>query len=78
MLKLLGMPLIAFGLARLFGLGADETYAAVVLCALPTAQNVYNYAATFCKGETVARDTIFVTTFASLPVLLVIAFLFGK
>lgn len=78
LLKLVGMPLAAFGLASIFGLSADATYAAVILCALPTAQQVYNYAATFQRDQTVARDVVFLTTFAALPVMLVIAFLFGR
>ncbi|QCB29299.1 hypothetical protein CENDO_10225 [Corynebacterium endometrii] len=57
---------------------ADLVYTAVILAALPTAQNVYNYAATFDKGQTVARDTVFITTFASLPVMLIIALAFGR
>lgn len=77
-LKLVGMPSAAFALATALGLGPDQVYAAVVLCALPTAQNVYNFAATFERGQIVARDTVFLTTFASLPVMLVIAFAFGR
>ncbi|QPK79432.1 AEC family transporter [Corynebacterium lizhenjunii] len=77
-LKLVGMPAVAFLLARLFGLSPDHVYAATILAALPTAQQVYNYAATFQKGQTVARDTVFITTFAALPVMLVIAALFGR
>ncbi|MDY3128085.1 MAG: AEC family transporter [Corynebacterium sp.] len=77
-LKLIGMPAIGFGLATFFGLGSDLVWACTVLCALPTAQNVYNYAATFQNGQTIARDTVFITTFASLPVMLAIALLFGR
>ncbi|WP_293770173.1 AEC family transporter [uncultured Corynebacterium sp.] len=77
-LKLVGMPAIAFGLAHLFGLSTDHVYAATILAALPTAQQVYNYAAAFQRGQTVARDTVFLTTFGALPVMLVIAVLFGR
>lgn len=76
-LKLVGLPAVAYVLSLALGLSPEHTYAAVILCALPTAQQVYNYAATFQRGQTVARDTVFITTFASLPVMLVIAFLFG-
>ncbi|MGP5246204.1 AEC family transporter [Corynebacterium flavescens] len=76
-LKLVGLPAVAYGLSLALGLSPEHTYAAVILCALPTAQQVYNYAATFQRGQSVARDTVFITTFASLPVMLVIAFLFG-
>lgn len=77
-LKLVGMPLAGYLTALAMGMNEDLTYATVILCALPTAQNIYNYAATFQKGETIARDTVFITTFASLPVMMIIAFLFGR
>lgn len=77
-LKLLGMPVLAWLIG--LGLGLDDTqlYAAVILAALPTAQNVYNYAATYQRGMIMARDTVFLTTFGSLPVMLAIALLFGR
>ncbi|MBZ8177651.1 AEC family transporter [Corynebacterium poyangense] len=75
--KLLIMPTIAGILAWAVGLTGIEFYAAVVLAALPTAQNVYNYAATYQKGIIVARDTVFLTTFLALPVMLLIAWLYG-
>ena len=76
-LKLVGMPAIALVVGASLGLGGTELYAALILAALPTAQNVYNYAATYEVGETVARDTVFLTTFLSLPAMLAIAAIFG-
>lgn len=76
-LKLVGMPAMAWAIGLAFGLSGNDLYAAVILAALPTAQNVYNYTATYRVGETVARDTVFITTFLSLPAMLVIALLFG-
>ena len=76
-LKLVGMPAIALAVGAALGLDGAELYAALILAALPTAQNVYNYAATYEVGETVARDTVFLTTFLSLPAMLAIAALFG-
>lgn len=76
-LKLVAMPAIALAAGLAFGLSGSELYAALILAALPTAQNVYNYAATYQTGETVARDTVFLTTFLSLPAMLGIAALFG-
>ncbi|WP_264032269.1 AEC family transporter [Cellulosimicrobium sp. SH8] len=74
--KLLVMPLVAFVVARLvFGLDDAAVASAVTLAALPTAQNVYNYAARFGRGEILARDTILVTTLGSPVVLLVAALL---
>ncbi|RNE48941.1 AEC family transporter [Corynebacterium alimapuense] len=77
-LKLAGMPLLAWLIGLGLGLPAEQLYACVILAALPTAQNVYNYAATYQRGIIVARDTVFLTTFGSLPIMLAIAFLFGK
>ncbi|WKE51656.1 AEC family transporter [Corynebacterium tuberculostearicum] len=76
-LKLVGMPAVALAVGAALGLNGAELYAALILAALPTAQNVYNYAATYEVGETVARDTVFLTTFLSLPAMLAIASLFG-
>ena len=76
-LKLIGMPAVAWVVASLLGLTGSDMYAALILCALPTAQNVYNYAATYRSGEVICRDTVFLTTFLSLPAMLVIAALFG-
>lgn len=77
-LKLAFMPTIAWLLGFAAGLEGTALYAAVILSALPTAQNVYNYTANYQAGETVARDTVFITTFASLPAMIIIALLFGK
>ncbi|MCP1388063.1 AEC family transporter [Corynebacterium sp. TA-R-1] len=76
-LKLVGMPAIAWACGAALGLTGGELYAAVILAALPTAQNVYNYTATYRAGEVIARDTVFITTFLSLPAMLGIAYLFG-
>ena len=77
-LKLVGMPLIAWGIALGMGLEGNELYASVILAALPAAQNVYNFAASYQRGMIIARDTVFLTTFGSLPVMLAIALLFGR
>lgn len=76
-LKVLGMPAVALGLSFAFGLDPHETFIATTIAALPTAQNVYNYAATYRKAETLVRDTVFLTTFASLPVIAAVAWLFA-
>ncbi|MCQ4606746.1 AEC family transporter [Corynebacterium pseudogenitalium] len=75
-LKLIGMPAVAWVVASLLGLTGSDMYAALILCALPTAQNVYNYAATYRSGEVICRDTVFLTTFLSLPAMLLIAGVF--
>ncbi|UTT60485.1 AEC family transporter [Cellulosimicrobium cellulans] len=74
--KLLVMPVVAFAVSRLvLGLDDAAVASAVTLAALPTAQNVCNYAARFGRGEILARDTILVTTLGSPVVLLVAALL---
>ncbi|HEY9423775.1 MAG TPA: AEC family transporter [Microterricola sp.] len=77
-LKLFAMPVVAwlFG-AFVFHLDQTALYAVVVLAALPTAQNVFNYAQRYDTGEILARDTVFVTTLGCVPVLLGIALLFS-
>ena len=57
-LKLVGMPAIALAVGAALGLDGAELYAALILAALPTAQNVYNYAATYEVGETVSLSLI--------------------
>ena len=60
-----------------FGLDDTALYAVTVLAALPTAQNVFNYAQRYETGEILARDTVFITTLGCLPVLLGLALLLG-
>ena len=77
-LKLAVMPVVAWAVGRFaFGLDGLDLYAVTVLAALPTAQNVFVFAQRYETAEVVARDTVFVTTVASLPVLLVVALLLG-
>ena len=73
-LKLVLMPLVAWAAARyLFGLEGHALFVAVVLAALPTAQNVFNYATRYRRGEALARDAVLLTTLLSLPVIVVVA-----
>lgn len=73
-LKLVVMPAVAGLVGHLgFGLDGQELFAVVALAALPTAQNVFNYAQRYGRGVIVARDTILITTVGSLPVLMVVA-----
>ena len=75
-LKSVAMPIMAFLLARyVFDLSPEGVFTAVVIGGLPTAQNIYNYAAQFGRGEILARDVVLLTTLFS-PVVLVLAALF--
>lgn len=77
-LKLIAMPLVAWATASLvFRLAPHDVLIVTVLAALPTAQNVFNYAQRFDVGETIARDTVFVTTVGCVPVLLGVTVLLG-
>lgn len=68
------MPVIAFLVAWLgFGMHGQPLFAAVALAALPTAQNVYNFAARYERGVAVARDIVLLTTLLAVPALLLIA-----
>jgi len=70
-LKLLVQPLLAYAAARwFFGLDGRALLAATVVAALPTAQNIFVYATRYDRSTTLARDSIFVTTILSVPVLL--------
>ena len=65
-LKNIIMPIIAFLLAYfVMGFRGAELYGCVVLAALPTGQNVYNYAARYNVGLTFARDGILISTMTS-------------
>ena len=74
-LKLLGMPLTAWLLGLAFRLDAAALHAAVVLAALPTAQNVFNYAVRYDRGTGIARDAGLISTVGAVPVLLVVSIL---
>lgn len=77
-LKLVAMPLVAWAVgAFAFGLEGRELYAVTVLAALPTAQNVFVFAQRYEVAEVQARDTVFLTTLGSVPVLLAVSLLLG-
>ena len=66
-LKLVVMPVIAWALG-VYWLGLEGTalFAVVVLAALPTAQNVFTYAVRYATNVALARDSVMVTTLASV------------
>ncbi|MGV3104065.1 AEC family transporter [Rothia sp. 32237D007AR] len=70
------MPLVAYLLARyVFHLGESDVFAATVLAALPSAQNMYNFAIRYNVASTFARDIVLLTTLGSMPVILAISLL---
>ena len=77
-LKNVVMPVIAFLFAYfIMGFRGSELYACVVLAALPTGQNVYNYAARYNVGLTFARDGILLSTMTSPIFIAIVAVLLG-
>jgi predicted permease len=75
-IKLAVMPVVAWLFGRFaLGLEGHELFVIVVLAALPSAQNVFNYAQRYERGEILARDTVLITTVLSVPVLVVLALL---
>ena len=77
-LKNVVMPAIAYALGR-WGAGLDGValLAVTVTSALPTAQNVFVYAASYDRGTLLARDVILLSTLVSVPVLVGIAVVLG-
>jgi len=77
-IKVALMPAVALVVARyVLGLGRHEVLTVVLLAALPTAQNVFNYADRYDTDVVLARDAVLLTTLASLPVLLLLSVVLG-
>ncbi len=77
-LKLVVQPTAAYLVGRfLLDLDRSSLLAVTVLAALPTAQNIFVHATRYGRGEAVARDSIFLTTVLSVPVLVVVAAVLG-
>jgi predicted permease len=74
-LKAFVQPVVTYLAARLLGLDDAAVFAATVVAALPTAQNVFTYAVRYGVGRDLARDTVLVTTVLVAPVLLLISVL---
>ncbi|MGH3359903.1 MAG: AEC family transporter [Nocardioidaceae bacterium] len=73
-LKLVVQPGIAYAVgAFVLGLEPEALLAVTVVAALPTAQNIFVYAVRYDRSSILARDSIFVSTILSVPVVLLIA-----
>ncbi|MGB7236099.1 MAG: AEC family transporter [Rhodococcus sp. (in: high G+C Gram-positive bacteria)] len=68
-LKMVLQPILGFAMALAMGLHGHELFAITVISALPTAQNVFVFASRYNRGVVLARDTAFVTTLVSIPVI---------
>ena len=76
-LKMGLMPVVAWVVAVTLGLDGQVLLGVVITAALPTAQNIFLHATRYRVAEDVARETILITTLASLPIALVVALLLG-
>ncbi len=76
-LKMAVMPVVAWLVGLALGLDDRVLLGVVITAALPTAQNIFLHATRYRVGEDVSRETILVTTLASLPVALLVAVLLG-
>ena len=74
--KLVVQPGIAWLAGWALGLTGADLMAVVVMAALPTAQNAYIASTRAHAGEEIAQGATLITTFASLPVVIVIAWIF--
>ncbi len=69
-IKVLVHPAIALALGRwVFDLPTPDLLAVTVIAALPTAQNIYLISSRYRVRTLLARDAIFVSTIASIPVI---------
>ncbi|MET7680225.1 AEC family transporter [Streptomyces sp. NPDC005423] len=77
-LKSVGQPAVAWALAAgVFGLHGALLLDVVVTSALPAAQNLFTYAARYRTAESLARDSVLLSTILSVPVLVVVAAVLG-
>ncbi|UYQ76999.1 AEC family transporter [Glutamicibacter sp. JL.03c] len=69
--KLVVHPLLAWALAAwVFRLDSTGQYIAVIMAALPTAQNIFVNADRYGSGVTIAKDTVLLTTVLGIPAML--------
>lgn len=75
-IKLSVMPLIAWLLGVfVFSLDDHALFTVVILAALPSAQNVFNYSQRYHVATPLARDSVVLTTLVSLPIMIGLALL---
>jgi malonate transporter and related proteins len=74
-LKLAVQPVVAWAVGSAWGVSDAVLLGVVLTAGLPTAQNIFLHATRYRRGETVARETVLLTTVLSLPCALVIALL---
>ncbi|QXQ09514.1 AEC family transporter [Paeniglutamicibacter sp. Y32M11] len=72
-MKLVFQPVVAWVLAVwLFHLESESVFAAVIMAALPTAQNIFVTASRYERGIVLAKDTVLLTTIVAVPAMMVV------
>ncbi|SDM48750.1 hypothetical protein SAMN05216368_101119 [Cryobacterium flavum] len=73
-IKVVLAPIIAYLFGHfVFDLDGAQLFAVVAVSALPTAQNIFNFASRYDRAIVVTRDTVLLTTILSMPALIVVA-----
>lgn len=73
LIKTAFMPVITYVLARFaFGLEDELLFGAVVMSALPTAQNTFLFASRYNRGVPIARDVVVLTSALAVPSLIIV------
>ncbi|MDS1270878.1 AEC family transporter [Lipingzhangella sp. LS1_29] len=77
-LKSVAHPAVAWALGSVvFGLSPAELYAVVIVAALPAAQNLFNYSSRYGVATRMTRESVLLSTFLTVPVLVLITMLLG-
>ncbi|NKG19277.1 AEC family transporter [Paeniglutamicibacter terrestris] len=75
-MKLVFQPVVAWVLAVwVFRLESESVFAAVIMAALPTAQNIFVTASRYERGIVLAKDTVLLTTIVAVPAMMVVPLL---
>ncbi|WP_432546378.1 AEC family transporter [Kineococcus sp. SYSU DK004] len=78
-LKAIVQPLVTWAVAaHVLGLAPATVFAATVVAALPTAQNVFTFAVRYGVARDLARDTVLATTVLAGPVLVAVTLLLPR
>lgn len=73
-IKTVVMPAMTYLVSRfLFNLDGELLFGAVVMSALPAAQNIFLFASRYDRGVPVARDVILISSVLAVPVLVLAA-----
>ncbi|WP_105036272.1 AEC family transporter [Cryobacterium aureum] len=73
-IKVVLAPIVAYLFGHfVFDLDGAQLFAVVAVSALPTAQNIFNFASRYDRAIVVTRDTVLLTTILSMPALIVVA-----